>query len=258
MGSGAERAAALAALTFQLGVALGLLAALLAGILGVLFVRRRRTAPGAALPAAGGWTLAWLGLVDLFGLALFFGLAHEVLEGETLPYDRTLELWLHRFDVGPLTLLMRGLTDLASVPGLAILSAVVALIALWQRRWRLAGVWVGLCAGTGLLVTALKLLFARTRPDLFRLLALPHSFSFPSGHATGSSALFGTLALMVAQVRPGWMGRAMAVALLLILGVGASRIYLGVHWPTDVLAGYLLGTLLALNAAVAMGRLAPR
>jgi undecaprenyl-diphosphatase len=258
MGSGAERAAALAALTFELAVALGVAAALLAAILGVLLVRRRRSASGAALPAGGGWILAWLGGVDLFGLALFFGLAHEVLEGETLPYDRTLELWLHRFDVGPLTLLMRGLTDLASVPGLAILSAAVALFLLWQRRWRLAGVWVGLAAGTGLLVTALKLFFARTRPDLFRVLALPHSFSFPSGHATGSSALFGTLALMVAQVRPAWTGRVSVLAGLIILGVGASRIYLGVHWPTDVLAGYLLGSLLALNAAVAMGRLAPR
>ena len=106
----------------------------------------------------------------------------------------------------------------------------------------------------------LKLGFNRPRPDLVAHGTLVSSASFPSGHSMMSAVVYLTLGSLVARVVQGARLRIyiVAVAVLLTLLVGASRVYLGVHWPTDVLAGWLAGAVWAIGSAVAMERLQQR
>ena len=124
--------------------------------------------------------------------------------------------------------------------------AVVAGIGLWLLRRRAAAVYVAGAVATGALVnTTMKAVFDRTRPPAeFAVIALPSSPSFPSGHAVAAFVLFGTLAVVVlVDIGLRWDGIGLAV-LFAVVGVlvGYSRLYLGVHWFTDVLASWLLGT----------------
>jgi undecaprenyl-diphosphatase len=190
----------------------------------------------ALFSALAGWT--------------FLELADEVIDGETDEMDRRLLLWLrHGHDLsdprGPwwLELAMRDMTAMGSTAVLAVvaLSALGYLVIL--RRWGTALMLA--CAVTGGLVAShgLKLLIERPRPDL-----VPHgvpvlTLSFPSGHATMSAVVYLTLGALLASLQPSRRAAAylLGVAVLLTVLVGFSRVYLGVHWPSDVLAGWALG-----------------
>ncbi|KAB8333931.1 phosphatase PAP2 family protein [Scytonema tolypothrichoides VB-61278] len=87
----------------------------------------------------------------------------------------------------------------------------------------------------------LKLLFGRARPDLWNWIIDVGQHSFPSGHAMVSIVIYGFLAYILAKEFPQWRGRIFALTIVLIVAIGFSRLYLGVHWPTDVLAGYAAG-----------------
>jgi undecaprenyl-diphosphatase len=129
---------------------------------------------------------------------------------------------------------------------------VVALVFLW-RGWRRGALLVVLTlAGAALLNWLLKISFARVRPEAFFDYPLPGSPSFPSGHALFAASVFGGLAaLLSARVKHGllrvviWSG-----ATLLILLIGFSRVYLGVHYPSDVLAGYSVAVIWVTFVAV--------
>jgi undecaprenyl-diphosphatase len=87
----------------------------------------------------------------------------------------------------------------------------------------------------------LKHLFGRLRPNLFEEIATLHSYSFPSGHAMAAAAIYGMIAVVIARLAPSLRLSVGPVAVALALLIGLSRIYLGVHWITDVLAGYAAG-----------------
>ncbi|MDP4024543.1 phosphatase PAP2 family protein [Methylobacterium sp. NEAU 140] len=180
----------------------------------------------------------------------FFALAREVGEGSTAALDRKILLALRNpadlaDPIGPpwLEETMRDITGLGSVfTVLFITCAVAGYLALSGRR-RIAAFVVAAVGGGELLSTVLKVFYHRPRPDL-----VPHGMevftaSFPSGHATMSAIAYLTLATLAARVER----RRRVKALLLFLGVsmtllvGASRVYLGVHWPSDVLAGWCVG-----------------
>ena len=118
---------------------------------------------------------------------------------------------------------------------------VIALVVFLALGWRRAALWLVISqAGALVLNVSLKFAFHRTRPTPF-FGALPHSYSFPSGHALFSFCFYGVLAgLLTDRIKSGitrgliWMG-----TVILIAAIGFSRIYLGVHYPTDVVAGYL-------------------
>src|SRR5581483_11774876 len=171
--------------------------------------------------------LSRLGLTLLFGLAaalgalLFFAwLADEMLEGDTRRFDEATRAAIHQYASPALTSLMRVVTMLGSVTFLAASGLCVATIFLIAGRWRALVMFFITMLGATLLDVTLKLGFRRTRPVPWFDTPLPGSFSFPSGHALGSFCFYG------------------ALAALLILLIGLSRIYLGVHYPSDVLAGY--------------------
>jgi undecaprenyl-diphosphatase len=117
-------------------------------------------------------------------------------------------------------------------------------ILLWKRRLRRDAVLlVAGMTGAAVLDTVLKLHFRRVRPDVPWAFVTEHSFSFPSGHSAGAVVLYGVVTYLVwKHLRTAWQRiGVVAAALLIVAGIGASRVYLGVHYPTDVAAGYLVG-----------------
>lgn len=176
----------------------------------------------------------------LLALALFAWLAGRVAAAAPIWFDPGVRNFIHSHSTPALTSLMRFVTALGEQRPLLMLSAV-AVAALVAARWRrAAGSFAVTMVGAFLLDTALKLLFHRPRPAAFFGTPEPASYSFPSGHALFSICLWGVLAAIVtARVRSLAARIAIwAVASAAMCLLGLSRIYLGVHYPSDVLAGY--------------------
>lgn len=180
----------------------------------------------------------------------FVELADAVLEGETETIDRALLLALRSptdpaDPLGPrwLAEVGRDITALGGVAVLTLLTLLVATFMALRRLWHAA--WLLLAAvGSGILVsTVLKAAFERPRPDLVPHGSYVSTASFPSGHSMMAAVVYLTLGALLARVEPDRRVKAfvLTAAVLLALLVGVSRVYLGVHWPTDVLAGWTVG-----------------
>jgi undecaprenyl-diphosphatase len=206
----------------------------------------------------------WTPPLFIAGLLLCFGfIAQEVVEGEPIAFDRRVMLALrHASDlslpIGPSWLpeAARDVTALGSTVVLGTLLLVVTgyLFAAGKRHtgWFVLATILG---GTAL-NSLLKLAFARPRPDLVTPLTQVLSLSFPSGHAALSAICYLTLGALLAQTQTSRAIRIhfIATAMVLTLLVGVSRIYLGVHYPTDVLAGWCIGIAWALICWTIMSR----
>jgi undecaprenyl-diphosphatase len=209
-------------------------------------MRLRRTIPARLLPVYRRLGLAVsAGLVvglSLSALVLWSlaELSDEVVEGESRAFDETVLLGIN--DISPewLDAPMRAITALGYY--YVVVPLMIVAIAVFLNLGRkLSALLLAISTCGGLLLTfLLKDVFERARPELFESGYTASFYSFPSGHATVAVGFYGTLAVLVAYRLGGlWRWGVALAGLFLILSIGYSRLYLGVHYPTDILAGYL-------------------
>ena len=192
-------------------------------------------------------------------LFLFMKIASEVMEGDTLTLDRAILVGLRdatdlNLPRGPgwLNEAMTDITSFGGTTGLLLVSTIVILYLFIARRPWTALFVLGATGGGALLGQFLKLLYERPRPDVVPHLAHVDSASFPSGHTTTSAIVYLTLAALLARTTKRRSERffIIGVAVLLTVAIGFSRMYLGVHWPTDVVAGWTVGMAWALLCSI--------
>lgn len=189
------------------------------------------------------------------GSYLFSWIAGEVMEGETHAFDSAILGWMGRHGDPKITDMALNITALGSGLVVWIFVLIAAAFLFGSRhRWS-AGLLLLSVAGAGLINMTLKSGFNRPRPDVFPWRA-PYAglSSFPSGHSMTAMVAYATLAYLVMRLERRQVLRVMTLftAVLLVAAVGTSRVYLGVHYPSDVLAGFVAGLVWAAFCAVTM------
>jgi undecaprenyl-diphosphatase len=170
-------------------------------------------------------------------------LCQEVWEKESFQFDRMLLLGLHQWAHPILDQIMLSITRLADP------EFVVAVVGfnlgwlLWRRRRLEATVLAIACGGALVLNQGMKLVFAHPHPFRWTPLMQEPSYALSSGHALGALVLYGLLAHLVARQYPRFTPQIYGVAIAAIALIGLSRLYLGIHCPTDMMAGYAVGFL---------------
>lgn len=185
-------------------------------------------------------------IVSLVGLSLFADLTEDVIHNDPLTlFDLKVLTWTQAHATPTGTRVFTAISALGSLPVMSALAVGMALLLVVRRRWIPLAGWSAALAGGGLLDGILKIAIRRPRPPTAAAL-LQHSWSFPSGHAMGSLIGYGMLAYLLVTL---WVHarRAqiaiVAAAAFLIVAIGVSRLYLGVHYFSDVAGGYAAGML---------------
>src|SRR5467141_3402878 len=185
--------------------------------------------------------------ISLAGLWVFAGITEAVIHHDPLTqFDVTLLDWIHAHATPAGYAVFNAISLLGSPVTLTILALGVGLLLAARRQWILLGGWLAAFAGGGLLDTVLKLVIQRPRPPYAAAFLHDYSWSFPSGHAMESLIGYGMLAYVLAILWIHRRGARVVVVLgagVLILAVGISRLYLGVHYFSDVVGGYAAGVL---------------
>lgn len=191
-------------------------------------------------------------IICLLIILILYYLFEEVIKGEAFAFDQSFLVGLHQYANPQLDTVMILITKLGN-PEVVIPIVSVTIIILWFSKYHLqAKIFAFGSLGAALLNVGLKLVFNKVRPELWSPLITETSFSFPSGHALGSLFLYGFLAYLLSKAYPKFLILIYAAAVTLIIGVSFSRLYLGVHWPTDVIAGSGLGFLWLLTCTTMM------
>jgi undecaprenyl-diphosphatase len=201
------------------------------------------------------WLWPTLILLAVAGLLLAAHIAEEISEGDTFASDRAILLAMRQpgdlaHPIGPAWLLQSAI-DISALGGFTLLwiFGVAGIGYLTLRRRRAEAAWLGASLiGASVLDSVLKSIFHRARPEVTPHLAYVSNASFPSGHATISAAVYLSLALMLAEADPRPLGRVCLLTFMtaIVILIGCSRVYLGVHWPSDVVAGWCIGAVWAL------------
>ena len=170
---------------------------------------------------------------------LFLWLAKEVRDNETLQFDNSLLLAINSTATAIANSWIVALTDLGGIYGVPVITVGMALLFFIRNRPGRASKLLVIVGGAVVINLLMKAFFERSRPELWDRLVVEHSFSFPSGHAMVSMALAG--GVVYALWRTKYRSLSIIIGLIYVLLIGYSRLYLGVHYPTDVLAGWLVG-----------------
>lgn len=199
-----------------------------------------------------------LALLGLWGLS---ALTEEVLEGDTAELDRAVLLWLEQRSTPWLDRVALEVTAMGDTMVIVLVAAVAASL-LWLLAQQ-AHAWLVVLSvgGAGVITPVLKATFDRPRPQVFELQGVfaEHSAAYPSGHATMSMVTLVTIAFIVHRLSDRRRTSVLAALLagITILSIGLSRLYLGLHFPSDVMAGYATGFAWAIFCAVTIEHLAP-
>lgn len=176
-------------------------------------------------------------IIVLILSAIFASLAEEIRDGDTLGFDTSILLAINHLSSSGLDRFFLVVTNFGDKFLVASATASLIAVMLWRRRVHAAAFVAVTIGGAALLNLILKLLFQRQRPELWQQIITETSFSFPSGHAMASSALAFCLIVLAWRTRYRWW--VVGAALTYVVIIGFSRLYLGVHYPTDVIGGWL-------------------
>jgi membrane-associated phospholipid phosphatase len=233
-------------------------------------VEGRKIDPTVSAAPAAGWQrwateLARFGQHQVagFGVALAFGfamgvlslyvfafMADQVVGQQTLQVDTAVRLWARQFASPTMEVVARAVSFMGS-EAVGMVTAVMLIVLAWQRRWGAAIGLVLVVVGAQLLNDVLKELFQRTRPAPAGFSGA-QQWSFPSGHAMVSAAFYSYLAYLAWRLLVGyWKALLVTALVVLVVLIGLSRIYLDVHYVSDVAAGYFAGVLWADSVIVA-------
>lgn len=177
-------------------------------------------------------------IIFLAAASLFGALAEEVDEGDTAMFDQTTLHSINNIATPALDQLFLIVTQFGGVAFVSVVSILLLCYFLYKRRHHEALLVSAGVGGAVLINYTAKLTFVRERPDLWEQLITETTYSFPSGHAAGSAALALCVVAILWQTR--WRVSALMLAPVYILLVGFSRMYLGVHYLTDIIAGWTL------------------
>ncbi|MEO5865707.1 MAG: phosphatase PAP2 family protein [Sphingomonas sp.] len=199
--------------------------------------------------------LLWAAGAVAFAVLSIATLGDAIEDGAQFAFDKAILLWarggtMHGPPIGP-AWFKAAMVDVTALGGVTALMLIVTLVSgflIVQRHWLTLSLVLGGTVSGSIAVSVTKSLVGRARPMITDHLVQVSSLSFPSGHAANSAIVYLTMATLIDQIVEGRAARAyilVATALLVTL-IGFSRVYLGVHWPSDVLAGWAFGTLWAI------------
>jgi len=221
------------------------------------------TAPSASRFAT---TLGWVAQRKAAIVVLFFGvclplllfghLADEVMENERIAFDLPIQTFVHGRASPTLDQVMLWLSRAGSAWMTVPFDALIAIVLLARQRRRLAAFWLLAVGGAAALNAIAKQVFSRERPALWISPAPETTFSFPSGHSMQTSAVVAGLVVLCWHTR--WRVPVAIAGSLFMLGVGLSRVYLGVHYPSDVIAAWVasIGWVIGLAAVLRVNKTA--
>ncbi|WP_414625100.1 phosphatase PAP2 family protein [Calothrix sp. CCY 0018] len=197
-------------------------------------------------------SLIWVGgfLISAFSVWGFFQIAERVFSEQTTELDTAILQRIYELHTPLLNQIMTGITFLGNGSTLIFISCIVMIFLLLSRKFASAFTLVIVTSGGIGLNVWLKNIFSRVRPALWERVVDAASYSFPSGHAMVSLVVYGFIGyLLIANFR-SWSSGILFFTTLLILAIGFSRLYLGVHWPTDIIAGYAAGLVWLISCIV--------
>ena len=197
-------------------------------------------------------SIVWVGgfLISAFSVWGFFQIAERVFSEQTTELDTAILQSIYELHTPLLNQIMTGITFLGNGSTLIFISCLVMIFLLVSRKFVSAFTLIIVTSGGIGLNVWLKNIFARVRPTLWERVVEVDVFSFPSGHAMVSLVVYGFIGyLLIANFR-SLRGVILFLTTLLILAIGFSRLYLGVHWPTDIIAGYAAGLVWLISCIV--------
>ncbi len=180
-------------------------------------------------------------LLAVLSIWLFVKIAQEVLKQETTTFDQGILLALRQLHTPLLNRLVEGFTFVGQPGVLLVVSLSLGFGLLLKRHQKEAIILAVAALGTLILNNWIKELFRRARPPQWERVVDVSQYSFPSGHAMMSMVIYGLIGYLLATRYNRWRGGIVSLTIFLIVAIGLSRLYLGVHYPTDVVAGYAAG-----------------
>lgn len=197
--------------------------------------------------------LLLLFLIFMVPVFIFFKLAREVIEKEVIPFDIPILDWLHYHSNPFFDVVFFSATTLGGLLGVLAITGSLLAIFVVKKQPKRALILLASVGGATIANLLLKTLFQRDRPNIFETFVVETTYSFPSGHAMASSALALCLVLIFWQTKWRWL--ITSVAAIFVILVGISRPYFGVHYPSDILAGWSASTAWVLIVYYLAGRL---